>query len=55
MEAELPFGSPRKQLSFFEPILKELERKIRKVKSKFFLVRRVLKERGKWSLLMKKP
>nr|AGW98859.1 hypothetical chloroplast RF19 [Operculina macrocarpa] len=29
-ETELPFGSPRKTPSFFEPILKELEKKIRK-------------------------
>nr|YP_010898845.1 hypothetical chloroplast RF1 [Ripogonum elseyanum]WHM50109.1 hypothetical chloroplast RF1 [Ripogonum elseyanum] len=50
MEAELPFGSPRKRTSFFEPIYKELEIKIRKVKNKFFLVLRVLKERGKRSL-----
>nr|ANO45382.1 hypothetical protein RF1 [Tricyrtis macropoda] len=47
MEAELPFGSPRKRPSFFEPIFKELQRQIRKVKKKFFLVLRVLKERGK--------
>ena len=26
MEAELPFGYPRKRLSFFEPLLKELEK-----------------------------
>nr|YP_009752469.1 Ycf1 protein [Trichosanthes tricuspidata]QIT04865.1 Ycf1 protein [Trichosanthes tricuspidata] len=46
MEAELPFGSPRKQLSFFEPILiKELEKKIKKWKKKGFIILRVLKER----------
>nr|YP_009571006.1 hypothetical protein RF1 [Quintinia verdonii]QBC69512.1 hypothetical protein RF1 [Quintinia verdonii] len=45
MEAELPFGSPRKRPSFFEPIFKELEKKIVKVKKKDFLVLRVLKER----------
>nr|YP_009642029.1 hypothetical chloroplast RF19 [Lilium candidum]QBZ77196.1 hypothetical chloroplast RF19 [Lilium candidum] len=54
MEAELPFGSPRKRLSFFEPIFKELERKIIKLKKQFFLVLRVLKERGKWSLQISK-
>jgi hypothetical protein len=27
MEAELPFGSPQKQLSFFEPIFKEFKQK----------------------------
>nr|YP_009326574.1 hypothetical chloroplast RF19 [Sinadoxa corydalifolia]APD52624.1 hypothetical chloroplast RF19 [Sinadoxa corydalifolia] len=43
MEAELPFGSPRKRPSFFKPILKELEKKIGKVKKKFFFVLRVLK------------
>nr|QJR53014.1 hypothetical protein RF1 [Herpetospermum pedunculosum] len=46
MEAELPFGSPRKQLSFFEPILiKEFEKKIKKWKKKCFIILRVLKER----------
>nr|YP_010887960.1 Ycf1 protein [Sextonia rubra]WJJ67531.1 Ycf1 protein [Sextonia rubra] len=47
METELPFGSPRKQPSFFEPIYKELEKKIRKVKKKCFLVLRVFKEKTK--------
>nr|YP_010994505.1 hypothetical protein RF1 [Corylopsis veitchiana]WOZ13237.1 hypothetical protein RF1 [Corylopsis veitchiana] len=45
MEAELPFGSPRKRPSFFEPIFKELGKKIRKWKKNCFLVLRVLKER----------
>nr|ADD30913.1 putative RF1 protein [Berberidopsis corallina] len=45
MEAELPFGSPRKRPSFFEPIFKELEKKIIKLKKKCFLVLRGLKER----------
>nr|YP_009751699.1 Ycf1 protein [Hodgsonia heteroclita]QIT04432.1 Ycf1 protein [Hodgsonia heteroclita] len=46
MEAELPFGSPRKQLSFFEPILiKELEKKIKKWKKKSFRIIRGLNER----------
>nr|YP_009456120.1 Ycf1 [Momordica charantia]AUJ21887.1 Ycf1 [Momordica charantia] len=48
MEAELPFGSPRKQLSFFEPILikliKEFETKIKKFKKILFIILRVLKE-----------
>nr|QNQ15572.1 putative chloroplast RF1 [Sphaeradenia woodsonii] len=48
MEAELPFGSPRKRPSFFEPIFKEIEKKIRKVKKKVFRVLRVLKEKTKW-------
>nr|YP_009449837.1 hypothetical chloroplast RF1 [Tacca leontopetaloides]YP_009449851.1 hypothetical chloroplast RF1 [Tacca leontopetaloides]ANA91365.1 hypothetical chloroplast RF1 [Tacca leontopetaloides]ANA91379.1 hypothetical chloroplast RF1 [Tacca leontopetaloides] len=51
MEAELPFGSPRKRPSFFEPIYKELEKKIRKVKKQFF---RVFKERKKWFLKVRK-
>nr|UEV85728.1 hypothetical chloroplast RF1 [Eschscholzia californica] len=38
METEFPFGSPRKRPSFFEPISKELEKKIRKTKNNFFLV-----------------
>nr|QHB75081.1 putative RF1 protein [Brunellia antioquensis] len=44
MEAELPFCSPRKRLSPFEPILKKLKKKIIKLKKKRFLVIRVLKE-----------
>nr|YP_010319040.1 hypothetical chloroplast RF19 [Lapiedra martinezii]QWW89997.1 hypothetical chloroplast RF19 [Lapiedra martinezii] len=53
-EAELPFGSPRKQPSFFEPILKELEKKMRKVKKKIFQVIRVFKERKKRFLKVSK-
>nr|YP_010428520.1 hypothetical chloroplast RF1 [Tetracera sarmentosa]USO20363.1 hypothetical chloroplast RF1 [Tetracera sarmentosa] len=47
MEAELPFGSPRKRPSFFEPIFKELKKKIRKSKEESFLVFKILKERTK--------
>nr|ACN49467.1 hypothetical chloroplast RF1 [Nelumbo nucifera] len=54
MEAELPFGSPRKQPSFFEPIWKELDKKIRNVKKKSFLVLRFLKERKKRFLKVSK-
>nr|YP_010349308.1 Ycf1 protein [Chloranthus angustifolius]UNV39665.1 Ycf1 protein [Chloranthus angustifolius] len=54
METELPFGSPRKQPSFFEPISKELEKRIRKVKRTFFVVLRVFKERTKWFLKLSK-
>lgn len=54
METELPFGSPRNQPSFFEPILKELEKKIRKVKNQFFRILRVVKERTKWFLTVLK-
>jgi len=35
-EAELPFGSPRKQLSLFEPIFKEFEKKKLKLKKNVF-------------------
>nr|YP_010419434.1 hypothetical protein RF1 [Laportea aestuans]USG52797.1 hypothetical protein RF1 [Laportea aestuans] len=42
METELPFGSPRKQRSFFEPIFKELKKKLQKLKKKCF---KGLKER----------
>nr|AEX94019.1 hypothetical chloroplast RF19 [Ledebouria cordifolia] len=47
-ETELPFGSPRKRPSFFEPIFKKLEKKMRKMKKQFFQIIRVFKERGKW-------
>nr|QKZ95611.1 Ycf1 [Kerria japonica]WEG91490.1 hypothetical protein RF1 [Kerria japonica] len=47
MEAELPFCSPRKQLSFFEPIFKELKKKIKKFKKKCFIILRILKEQTK--------
>nr|YP_007475847.1 hypothetical chloroplast RF19 [Pseudophoenix vinifera]AGE92912.1 hypothetical chloroplast RF19 [Pseudophoenix vinifera] len=50
MEAEVPFGSPRKRPSFFEPIYKELKKKIvkiiRKGKKNFFFVLKVFKEKG---------
>nr|YP_009129403.1 hypothetical protein [Cypripedium formosanum]AHZ42993.1 hypothetical protein [Cypripedium formosanum] len=54
MEAELPFGSPRKRPSFFEPIYKELEKKNRRVKKKFFQVLNFLKERRKSFLKVRK-
>ncbi|YP_006073162.1 hypothetical protein RF1 (chloroplast) [Elaeis guineensis] len=43
MEAEVPFGSPRKRPLFFKPIYKELKKKIRKVK-----VLKVFKEKKRW-------
>nr|QXO04431.1 Ycf1 protein [Goodyera yangmeishanensis] len=43
-EAELPFGSPRKKPFFFEPIFKELEKRKKKVKKKFFQVLKFLKK-----------
>nr|YP_010598738.1 hypothetical chloroplast RF1 [Backhousia citriodora]WAL02941.1 hypothetical chloroplast RF1 [Backhousia citriodora] len=45
METELPFGSPRKQGSSFEPIFKELRKKILKLQKNSFLVIQVLKEK----------
>jgi hypothetical protein len=54
MEAEFPFDSPRKQLSFFEPIFKELKRKIIKLKKKCFLILRILKEKTKLFLNVSK-
>nr|YP_010994756.1 hypothetical chloroplast RF19 [Cypripedium fargesii]WOZ13665.1 hypothetical chloroplast RF19 [Cypripedium fargesii] len=54
MEAELPFGSPRKQPSFFEPIYKELEKKNRRGKNKIFQVLNFLKERIKSFLKVRK-
>nr|ANY60424.1 photosystem I assembly protein Ycf1 [Maesa montana] len=54
METELPFGSPRKRPSFFEPIFKKLEKKIVKLKKKKFLALKVLKERTKIFLTISK-
>nr|YP_010913211.1 hypothetical protein RF1 [Viridantha plumosa]WIL89400.1 hypothetical protein RF1 [Viridantha plumosa] len=48
MEAEFPFGNPRKRPSFFEPIYKELQKKVRKVKKDFFLLLKVSKEKTRW-------
>nr|YP_009540521.1 hypothetical protein [Ricotia davisiana]AYQ22530.1 hypothetical protein [Ricotia davisiana] len=45
METELPFGSAQKKAFFFEPISKELKKRIKKVKTKSFLVLRIFKER----------
>nr|YP_010974733.1 Ycf1 protein [Korthalsella rubra]WNR57310.1 Ycf1 protein [Korthalsella rubra] len=46
MEADLPFGSPRKQPSFFEPVFKTITKKIIKlIKKNFFLVIRFLIEK----------
>nr|YP_009770142.1 Ycf1 [Cassia brewsteri]QIT00844.1 Ycf1 [Cassia brewsteri] len=48
MEVELPFSSsPRNQLSFFDPIFKELKKKMKNWKKNFFLVLKVLNERTK--------
>nr|QKY64320.1 hypothetical chloroplast RF19 [Broussonetia kazinoki] len=54
METELPFGSPRKQLSFFEPIFKELKKKLLNFKKKWFRILIILKERTKFFLNVSK-
>nr|WJZ22150.1 Ycf1.2 [Lepidium perfoliatum] len=46
METDLPFGSPKNTPSFFQPIFKELKKRIKKFKTKPFPVLRILKERG---------
>ena len=43
----------QKQLSFFEPIFKELKKKIRKSKKKCFQVIRILKEKQRNNLIVK--
>nr|QFQ42985.1 hypothetical chloroplast RF1 [Bredia tuberculata] len=54
METDLPFGSPRKQLSFFNPIFKEMKKKIRKWKKKsFFVIRIFLKKKKKFLVGLK--
>nr|AEX94016.1 hypothetical chloroplast RF19 [Phormium tenax] len=53
-ETELPFGSARKRPSFFEPIFKELEKKMRKAKKLFFQVIKIFKERRKGFLKVSK-
>nr|YP_010517310.1 Ycf1 protein [Parkia timoriana]UXN45353.1 Ycf1 protein [Parkia timoriana] len=48
MEVELPFSSsPRNRRSFFNPIFKELQKKIKILKKSSFLVLKVLNERTK--------
>nr|WPX85504.1 Ycf1 protein [Artocarpus elasticus] len=54
METELPFGSPRKQGSFFEPIFKELKKRLIKLKKKCFKILIILKERTKFFLNVSK-
>nr|YP_009893557.1 Ycf1.2 [Clypeola jonthlaspi]QKK39930.1 Ycf1.2 [Clypeola jonthlaspi] len=45
METELPFGSTKNTPSFFEPIFKELKKRIKKFKTKPFPVLRIFKEK----------
>nr|YP_010214516.1 hypothetical chloroplast RF19 [Loranthus pseudo-odoratus]UBN08372.1 hypothetical chloroplast RF19 [Loranthus pseudo-odoratus] len=42
MEAEMPFGPPRKRPSFCEPIFKRLKKKCRKLKKKIFTPQRFI-------------
>nr|YP_010550774.1 hypothetical chloroplast RF1 [Sonerila obliqua]UTM92919.1 hypothetical chloroplast RF1 [Sonerila obliqua] len=51
METDLPFGSPRKQLSFLNPIFKEMKKKIRK--KYFFVIRIFLKKKKKFFVGLK--
>nr|QRG01088.1 hypothetical protein RF1 [Satyrium nepalense var. ciliatum] len=44
-EKKLPFGSPTKRPSFFKPIYKELKKKNRKLKNKFFQIIKFLKKK----------
>nr|YP_010590652.1 hypothetical protein PEX56_pgp008 [Arabidella eremigena]WAB50183.1 hypothetical protein [Arabidella eremigena] len=46
METQLPFGSAQKKPSFFQPISKELKKRIKKFKTKSFLFFRIFKERA---------
>nr|YP_009127251.1 hypothetical chloroplast RF19 [Libidibia coriaria]AHY32866.1 hypothetical chloroplast RF19 [Libidibia coriaria] len=55
MEVELPFSSsPRNRLSFFDPILKELKKKIKNWKKQFFSVLKVLNKKTKFFLNVSK-
>nr|YP_009516400.1 hypothetical chloroplast RF19 [Philydrum lanuginosum]AYD91258.1 hypothetical chloroplast RF19 [Philydrum lanuginosum] len=47
METKVPFGSPRKRPSFFKPIYKEFQKRIRKIKNQIFLVLKVSQEKTK--------
>uniref|UniRef100_A0AAU7LJL9 Protein TIC 214 n=1 Tax=Liparis brunnea TaxID=3137895 RepID=A0AAU7LJL9_9ASPA len=54
MEAELPFGSPRKRTSFFEPIYKEIKKEKKKMKKNFLQVIKSLnKERKSFKKIKK--
>nr|YP_010387661.1 hypothetical chloroplast RF1 [Pleione vietnamensis]UPO68500.1 hypothetical chloroplast RF1 [Pleione vietnamensis] len=54
MEAELPFGSPRKRPFFFEPIYKELQKRKKKVKNKFLQVLKFFNKKIKSFLKVRK-
>nr|YP_009767320.1 Ycf1 [Diptychandra aurantiaca]QIS97938.1 Ycf1 [Diptychandra aurantiaca] len=55
IEVEFPFSSsPRNRLSFFDPIFKELKKKIKNRKKHFFIVLKGLNERTKFFLNVSK-
>nr|YP_010181228.1 hypothetical protein RF1 [Primula stenocalyx]QVD40921.1 hypothetical protein RF1 [Primula stenocalyx] len=54
METELPFGSPRKSPSFFEPILNKFEKKLGNFKKKYLFILQILKERTRFFLTISK-
>nr|BDM20236.1 hypothetical chloroplast RF1 [Dendrobium stuposum] len=54
MEAELPFGSPRKRPFFFEPIYKELQKRKKKVKNKISQVLKSFNKKIKSFLKIRK-
>nr|YP_010982095.1 Ycf1 protein [Serissa japonica]UZM09083.1 Ycf1 protein [Serissa japonica] len=57
METNLPFGSPRKGSSlfdFFDPVIRELEKKLVKCKNVYFLTLKILKEKTKLFLTISK-
>nr|YP_009369794.1 hypothetical protein Ycf1 [Maackia floribunda]AOP18564.1 hypothetical protein Ycf1 [Maackia floribunda] len=55
IEVDLPFsGYPRNRLSFFDPIFKQLKKKMKKFKIFFFLVLKILNERTKLFLNVSK-
>nr|YP_009184095.1 Ycf1 [Dendrobium chrysotoxum]ALN98106.1 Ycf1 [Dendrobium chrysotoxum] len=54
MEAELPFGSPRKRPFFFEPIYKELQKRQKKVKNRFLQVLKIFNKKRKSFLRVRK-
>nr|YP_010443441.1 hypothetical protein RF1 [Arenaria serpyllifolia]UTE94315.1 hypothetical protein RF1 [Arenaria serpyllifolia] len=53
METELPFGSPRKQPSFFKPIFKELDKNFRKLTMKWFRVLKIIIVKEKIDFFLK--
>nr|YP_010354245.1 hypothetical protein RF1 [Coelogyne corymbosa]UOG85021.1 hypothetical protein RF1 [Coelogyne corymbosa] len=54
MEAELPFGSPRKRPFFLEPIYKELQKRKKKVKNRFLQVLKIFNKKRKSFLRVRK-